>query len=131
MDFLNLIAENGADFSKGFVIGAMIGFIAYYFWDKHKLKAMQIQVDAIKNSAEIQINTLKEHLEATKKGAELQINSLKEHLETTKKNAEIQINTLKEQVGNYKSLLEIEKQRHQTIEESFKEALILKVKGGI
>ena len=113
MDFLNLIAENGADFSKGFVIGAIIGFIAYYFWDKHKLKAMQIQVDAIKNSAEIQINTLKEHLE------------------TTKKNAEIQINTLKEQVDNYKSLLEIEKQRHQTIEESFKEALILKVKGGI
>lgn len=113
MDFLNLIAENGADFSKGFVIGAIIGFIAYYFWDKHKLKAMQIQVDAIKNSAEIQINTLKEHLE------------------TTKKNAEIQINTLKEQVDNYKSLLEIEKQRHQTIEESFKTALTLKVKGGI
>ena len=95
MDFLNLIAENGADFSKGFVIGAIIGFIAYYFWDKHKLKAMQIQVDAIKNSAEIQINTLKE------------------------------------QVDNYKSLLEIEKQRHQTIEESFKTALTLKVKGGI
>ena len=95
MDFLNLIAENGTDFSKGFVIGAIIGFIAYYFWDKHKLKAMQIQVDAIKNSAEIQINTLKE------------------------------------QVDNYKSLLEIEKQRHQTIEESFKTALTLKVKGGI
>ena len=111
MDFLNLIAENGADFSKGFVIGAIIGFIAYYFWDKHKLKAMQIQVDAIKNSAEIQINTLKEHLE------------------TTKKNAEIQINTLKEQVDNNKSLLEIKKKRHTTIKKYFKTAIKLKHKG--
>lgn len=52
-------------------------------------------------------------------------------VDAIKNSAEIQINTLKEQVDNYKSLLEIEKQRHQTIEESFKEALILKVKGGI